>query len=35
MVAEFIVATALAININKPCDGWAKFDLTYKNHGVE
>ena len=35
MVAEFIVATALGIDINKPRDGWAKFDLTYKNHGIE
>lgn len=35
MVAEFIVATALGIDINKPRDGWAKFDLTYRNHGVE
>lgn len=35
MVAEFIVATALGIDINKPRDGWAIFDLTYKNHGVE
>jgi hypothetical protein len=35
MVAEFIIATALGIDIKKPRDGWAKFDLTYKNHGIE
>jgi hypothetical protein len=35
MVAEFIVATALGIDINKPRDGWAIFDLTYKSHGIE
>jgi hypothetical protein len=35
MIAEFIIATALEIDIKKPRDGWAIFDLTYKNHGVE
>jgi hypothetical protein len=35
MVAEFIIATALGIDIKKPRDGWSKFDLTYRNHGIE
>ena len=35
MLAEFIVAMALRIDIKKPRDGWAKFDLTYRNHGIE
>lgn len=35
MVAEFIVATALGIDIKKPRDGWSKFDLIYRNIGIE
>ncbi len=35
MLAEFIIAMALKIDIKKPRDGWAKFDLIYKKHGIE
>ena len=35
MVAEFIIATALGIDIRKPRDGWASFDLTYRGCGIE
>ena len=35
LVAEFIIATALGIDIRKPRDGWSKFDLKYKNRGIE
>jgi hypothetical protein len=35
MLAEFIIAMALGIDLKKPRDGWAKFDLTYRNHGIE
>lgn len=35
MLAEFIVAMALGIDPKKPRDGWAKFDLFYRNHGIE
>ncbi len=35
ILAEFIVATALGINTKQPRDGWAKFDLEYKSHGIE
>ncbi len=35
MIAEFVIATALGIDIKEPRDGWAKFDLTYGNYGIE
>jgi hypothetical protein len=35
IVAEFIVATALGINIKEPRGEWSSFDLTYRNHGIE
>ena len=35
MVAEFIVATALGIDIRNPRDAWSKFDLSYRDHGIE
>jgi hypothetical protein len=35
MVAEFIIATALRLDIKEPRDGWSKFDLQYKNYGIE
>lgn len=35
MVAEFIIAISLGIDIKEPRDGWAKFDLLYKNFGIE
>jgi hypothetical protein len=35
IIAEFIIATALNINIKNPRDGWSKFDLVYRNLGIE
>jgi len=35
ILAEFIVASALDLNTRKPRDGWAKFDLEYRNYGIE
>jgi hypothetical protein len=35
MLAEFIIAMALGIDLKKPRDVWGKFDLTYRNHGIE
>ena len=35
ILAEFIVASALEINTRRPRDGWAKFDLDYRNYGIE
>jgi len=35
IIAEFIIATALNIDIKKPRDGWLKFDLMYRNFGIE
>ena len=36
VLAEFLVAKALKINLDKPRDAWAKYDLTYKKrYGVE
>ncbi|MHB1459385.1 MAG: hypothetical protein ACYC5F_05980 [Thermoleophilia bacterium] len=35
ILAEFIVATALGLNIVKPRDCWAKYDLEYKGAGIE
>jgi hypothetical protein len=35
MVAEFIVALALEIDIRIPRDAWSKFDLSYRDHGIE
>ena len=35
VLAEFLVAKALKINLDKPRDAWAKYDLTYNGYGVE
>ena len=35
ILAEFIVAAALGINTRQPRDASAKFDLEYRNHGIE
>ncbi|MFA5366783.1 MAG: hypothetical protein WC333_02795 [Dehalococcoidia bacterium] len=35
IVAEFVVATALGIDVKKPRVEWSSFDLTYRNHGIE
>ena len=35
VLAEFLVATALGIDLNKSRDAWAKFDLTYRDKGIE
>lgn len=34
-LAEFIVAVALGINVDKPRDSFAEFDLLYKNAEIE
>jgi hypothetical protein len=35
IIAEFIIATALKIDIKKPRDGWSKYDLAYRNKSIE
>lgn len=35
VLAEFIVATALGLDVRKPRTNWDKFDLTYKGQGIE
>jgi hypothetical protein len=35
VLAEFLVASALGINLHKPRDAWAKYDLTYRDKGIE
>jgi hypothetical protein len=35
VLAEFLVAKALGIDLHKPRDGWAKYDLTYREKGIE
>lgn len=35
VLAEFLVAAALGLDLRKPREGWARFDLTYRNVGVE
>ncbi|MBW2134574.1 MAG: hypothetical protein JRG72_04995 [Deltaproteobacteria bacterium] len=35
IVAEFIIATAIGIDIKQPREAWSKFDLTYRSHGIE
>ncbi len=35
VLAEFLVATALGIDLHKPRDAWAKYDITYRGVGVE
>jgi len=35
ILAEFIVAKALDIDVKKPREAWAKFDLEYKDCGIE
>jgi hypothetical protein len=35
ILAEFLVAMALGIDLHKPRDAWAKFDLTYRGKGIE
>jgi len=35
MLAEFIVAIALSSNVKRPRDGWQKYDLNYRDHGIE
>lgn len=35
VMAEFLVAAALGINLRKPRDAWAKFDINYRDVGVE
>ena len=35
VLAEFIVATALGLDIRVPRSDWDKFDLSYMGHGVE
>ena len=35
VLAEFLVAAALGIDLRKPRDAWAKYDITYRGVGVE
>jgi hypothetical protein len=35
VLAEFLVASALGIDLRKPRDAWAKYDLTYRDKGIE
>ena len=35
VLAEFLVASALGIDLKQPREAWAKFDLTYRGKGVE
>ena len=35
VLAEFLVAAALGIDLKQPREAWAKFDLTYRGKGVE
>ncbi|UCE99369.1 MAG: hypothetical protein JSV82_09450 [Planctomycetota bacterium] len=35
ILAEFLVAMALGIDLHKPRDAWAKFDLVYRDKGIE
>jgi hypothetical protein len=35
MLAEFTVAIALSLNVKKPRDAWQKYDLNYRDHGIE
>jgi hypothetical protein len=35
VLAEFLVATALGLDIREPRKAWANYDLTYRNRGVE
>ncbi len=35
VLAEFLVAVALGIDLRKPRDAWAKFDLIYRKKGIE
>ncbi len=35
ILAEFLVAMALGIDLHKPRDAWAKFDLAYRDKGIE
>lgn len=35
ILAEFIVASALGIDIKKPRGEWSSFDLTYREYGIE
>ena len=35
VLAEFIVALALGIDVKKPRDAWAKYDLEYNGIGIE
>lgn len=35
VLAEFIVAQALEIDLDRPREAWAPFDLTYKGTGLE
>ncbi len=35
VLAEFLVAAALGIDLRRPRDTWAKFDLTYREKGIE
>lgn len=35
VLAEFLVAAALNLNLKLPRDAWAKFDLTYRSHPLE
>jgi len=35
IMAEFLVAAALGIDVHVPRDTWAKFDLIYRREGIE
>jgi hypothetical protein len=35
VLAEFIVAMALGLDVHEPRKAWAKFDLTYRSKGIE
>jgi hypothetical protein len=35
VLAEFLVATALGLDIRLPRMAWASYDLTYRNRGIE
>lgn len=35
VLAEFLVATALGLDIREPRMAWASYDLTYRNRGIE
>ena len=35
VLAEFLVAAALNLNLKRPRDAWAKFDLTYRDPPLE